>query len=175
MRLTWLWMWAAQPQVTSTLALLHRQHCGKPQWDNHCDSLASSSHSPVVLWPPSSFYFISQGTFHLGLTENRFIHCFTSEKRKPHNARIPLCTCINTHDCAKTSESWSFLPTNLWPQQGQFTPQLEANVWVRECIFCPLSYLHFSTRLHRCSRAQLLVLKYIKNDPSVDGMILASC
>lgn len=119
MRLTWLWMWVTQPQVTSTLALLHRQHCGKPQWDNHCDSLACSSHSLVVLWPPSSFYFISQGTFHLGLTENRFIHCFTSEKRKPHNARIPLCTCINTHDCAKTSESWSFLPTNLWPHSAR--------------------------------------------------------
>lgn len=83
--------------------------------------------SPSALWkaavtpsppPPIALLFcglqalfISQGTFHLGLTENRFIHCFTSEKRKPHNARILLCTCTHTRNCAMTSESWLFLPT----------------------------------------------------------------
>lgn len=51
-----LLMWPTQPQVLLTLELFHHQRCGKPQWDNHCGSLASSYHSLDVLGPLCSFY-----------------------------------------------------------------------------------------------------------------------
>lgn len=55
------------------------------------------------------FSFIRPETFHLRLTENRFIHCFTLEKRKPHYAHILCAQSPKMHNCAKTSVSRLFL------------------------------------------------------------------